>query len=120
MSAESPPPGAPFRSPTFLAKLVTVVFAPQLAGVAFRWWTVWQALGLAEADMGADPRVHQERLKALEAAYDGTFWPFVLFFFLGLIPFCLWTHRVASNARAFGATGPEPAFAVGWFFVPIA
>jgi hypothetical protein len=120
MSAEAPLPGAPFRSPTYLAKLVTVVFAPQLAGVAFRGWTVWQALGLAQADLTANPRVHQEQLAALEAAYSGTFGAFVLFFFLGLVPFCLWTYRVASNARAFGAPGPEPAFAVGWFFVPIA
>ncbi|MEQ8316394.1 MAG: DUF4328 domain-containing protein [Phycisphaerales bacterium] len=47
-------------------------------------------------------------------------------FFLVTIPLivflCIWTHRVAANVRALGADGLRysPAWAVGWFFIPLA
>ncbi len=36
--------------------------------------------------------------------------------------FCIWTHRVAANVRALGASGlrHSPGWAVGWFFIPVA
>jgi hypothetical protein len=44
------------------------------------------------------------------------------FLFIALIVlFCVWIHRVNSNARALGAHGMRfsPGWAVGWFFIPI-
>jgi hypothetical protein len=39
---------------------------------------------------------------------------------LGVVFFCLWLHRAASNLPAFGRRGMTftPAWSVGWFFIP--
>lgn len=39
-----------------------------------------------------------------------------------VVSFCLWTHRAARNLPALGARSLKytPAWAVGWFFVPLA
>ncbi len=39
-----------------------------------------------------------------------------------IVTFCVWTYRVAVNARALGGRGfaDSPGMAVGWYFVPFA
>lgn len=119
MSYDASFEGARYRSPALLASLVTLALAPYVAAAAFRVWVLWQALGPAQARVPGD--TPPESLELLAGAYQTAgVLKMVALILLGIVPFCLWTWRVASNARAFGAGDVSPAWTVGSYFVPFA
>jgi hypothetical protein len=107
-----------YRSPTFLAKLVTFAFVPYAAASAYALALFVKGLGLA-SELSAGGDVPMSELEAYDAAFESMVVPLYGFQLLGIIAFCVWTHRVARNVLAFGEHGDTPGWSVGFFFVPI-
>jgi hypothetical protein len=107
-----------YRSPRLYAKLVTASFFIYLAGMA------WMAVGLVKGigymnavESGA--AIDQDAFAAWAESFDGLEWKVIACQIAGIVAYCFWVHRVASNVLAFGLPGESPGMAVGSFFIPI-
>jgi hypothetical protein len=115
----APVDGARYRSAAGLAQFVTLAFAPYVAGGVFRLWVLAQALEPAQARV-AGAEISLEPLELFAGAYGSAGAVKMVSMLLGIVAFCLWTYRVAVNARAFGAADVSPGWSVGAYFVPLA
>ena len=108
----------PYRSPRLLAKIVTAAFVVYAAFSAVSAVLLWDALATANAlaaGQVADAELLDLERRGQQLQHLGYGMTA-----LCAITFCFWTHRVATNARAFGAfTTTSPGMAVGYHFIPI-
>jgi hypothetical protein len=108
-----------YQSPRTLAKVVTGAFFVYLA--ADIWAVLLSVQGLdiigrlkTDGDVGgAELLTFVQRLDNLVPVMYGALAVIV-------VAFCMWTHRVATNAVAFGSRRmTTPGWAVGYYFIPI-
>jgi hypothetical protein len=107
-----------YKSPRFLAKLVTASFFIYVAGIVWMSIGLVKGIGYMNALESGEP-FDQEGLAAWAESFDGIEWKLIAFQVAGIIAFCFWVHRVVSNVHAFGLPGESPGMAVGSFFIPI-
>jgi hypothetical protein len=105
-----------YRSPRFLAKLVTGAFAIYAAACAWAIWVLSTGVSIID-DLQAGKDV-AERHDAWSTNLDLFEVKLFAFQLLGVIVFCVWTYRVTANVRSWGLPGEAPAWAVGSYFVP--
>lgn len=117
-------PGAAYRTPINHAKWVTAAFILYACADLYALYFFTSELDFVRALTGAgdgfdyDAALEgaerfQSKAETMAAALLG-------FKVLVIIAWCLWTHRVASNVRAFDRPMmTSPGWAVGWYFIPI-
>lgn len=108
-----------YESPRALAKWVTAALVFCVAADIYIVMISLEGLEITRALQGGGD-ISGERLLAFALRLDNI----TLVVFGTLIPaviaFCLWTHRVATNAAAWGAQSHmTPGWAVGYYFIPI-
>jgi hypothetical protein len=108
---------ASFRSAAARAKLVTFAFVPYTAAVAYMAMLLVQGVGLANGL--AHGRSSPADIQAFAGRFDGMTMPTYAFYALGIVAFCMWAHRVAKNAVAFGEPVDSPGWTVASFFIPV-
>jgi hypothetical protein len=99
---------------------VSAAFLPYLAGLAYMAWLLFRGLGYLDAvEAGIEPPA--DELEAWMHSLDGLDIKIIACRIVGIVVFCCWVYRVASNLLAFDTPHEEaPGMAVAWFFVPIA
>lgn len=106
-----------YKSPRFLAKLVTASFFIYVVGMVWMLYGYVKGIGYMNTlDSGVE--VEQHLLDAWDATYGGFELKLLGWQLVGAVIFCFWTYRVVANAHAFGAPGESPGMAVGSYFIP--
>jgi hypothetical protein len=99
--------GPPYRSPVFLAKVVTAAYVPFIAGGVYAIAELVGAFGGRPGNDAYLASLHQLDLTLFALQVIG-----------GLV-FFGWLQRTVKNLAAFGEAGASPSMAVAYFFIPV-
>lgn len=109
-----------FKIPTALTRILQVLLVLSLlttiAGIGFEFWS------MSLVSNASSVQALEETLPISYAiGAIGNVGLSILIFIITVVFWCIWVHRVSSNAHSLGAQGMSfsPGWSVGYYFIPI-